>query len=88
MSWAVCTRLPAIRLLIANGTTPCRASCARTINILRKTLAFIYYDDKLAHTLSWTKSLDAEIFPIKKPRCISYNGVLRSLKTLTGKCQR
>jgi hypothetical protein len=26
--------------------------------------------------------------PIKKPRCVSHNGVLRSLKTLTGKCQR
>jgi hypothetical protein len=70
MPRAVCTRLPAMKLLLANGTTPCRASCVRTINILRKTLVFIFYGDKLAQILSWAKSLDAEIFPIKKtPLC-------------------
>jgi hypothetical protein len=52
MSQAVWTRLPAMKLLLANGTTPCRASCARTINKLRKTLAFIFYDDKVNDILS------------------------------------
>jgi hypothetical protein len=74
MSQAVWTRLPAMKLLLANGTTSCRAHCVQTRNILVKTLVFSFYDDKLARILSWTKNLDAEIFPIKNPAVLATTG--------------